>query len=635
MEIKNTPLLNVQNTYAVKKSAIPGQAQTESAQASSIIDAGPAAIFERSGATNDMTGSVAVSRMQTTSQAGMLYAAGIMPMALEENAARTDGMSISGIADLVKNEASVIQGAEWSAIINPANLQDGSVISINDIKFEFDTDGNKHEGTIQVDISGSKDIAQQFVKAVQDNAAAIAKAMGANEDGTSPSITASWAQDSPSSEWKLQLTQSSDWAQDGQTFQIETGTFNGDTFIGSIQSPSDGTDIKLNTNYFYDGAKMSFTVGSNTQEFTVKMVNAKPQSDAIISGSTIQLYKLDDGSVSADDLKEALTAALKSMAADSKYTVGTVINKEGIASVTIAPTNATSTETFALNVKQDNVPEITSAVSQQAKVEPAYLEYKVDMSKLQNGDYFRFCDMCFIFTNSEQKPNVQPRPDENQIYIDMSRGPETTANTLQDRLQTYFAPSNVGSVPSQGSSSGSSIQYPTSAPLKRFSSDKFNIEFKFSSDNKLLIKIAAVNPKLLDKIVLEADEGWGRSETTDEGSTSGAEGAAENTDTPEETSEPENGETPDATNGAESNPDAPSPIEIETAPPVVQNTNNQQNTTVETEGSSDNNSVEETETDSTNAETNGTETTDSTEQANQDEESAPEAEDVTQQETDK
>lgn len=314
MQIENTSLLSMQNTYMTKGTVVSSQSNqtsAESERSSSMPDAGPAAVFGKGCATNGMTETVGISRVASMGSAGMLYSAGIMPT--ENNTDHTtessNGINIKDVAELVNNkQGGSMTGSKWSAVINPENVRDGSVISVNGIKFEFDADDNTQVGAdvVTVDIKGLSDSAvifQKFVDTVNanENAKRIAKSIYGDDLPDSAELTGLCSWNKVNNNWTLQFTQSPSWAREGDTFKIETGKFVNDAFIGSIQPDADAA--KININNLVDGANMSLTTGAETKTFTVQTMTAPPSTEDIdiISEDTIKLYKPTDISSSTGD----------------------------------------------------------------------------------------------------------------------------------------------------------------------------------------------------------------------------------------------------------------------------------------------------------------------------------------------
>ncbi len=409
-------------------------------------------------------------------------------------------------------------GAEWSAEIDPSNICDGSTITINGVTFEFDEDGSADDKTgllyglsgdgtesavpdegmpeklVRVYIGNTSDtegIVNAFKSAVEDNARLIAESVRAenqkwNEDvpkipsstDWEKSITFSWKKETGETgdTWKMSLTQSDDWAIDGDAFIVEAGSF---------VKPFDSDGYKwenkneylmytdLDVRNIRDNLTFKIGTGDKVLQFRIKMSEDADECEegfAIPAGGKSGTLYLKESLIADESRAEgSLAYSLTKLLNDHNVQSQLGLNKDGKTPgyvVTFIP-KSDEVNKYQLSImdmrRKVQPPKIDMY---QAGILPganneennpadaaqdgtrAYIEYEVDLDEklLNDGDNFKFRGVRFAFDFDSDQSEPAKQGDEELVFINKNstQNHSDAVLALRDAFNSRFAVSGGG-----------------------------------------------------------------------------------------------------------------------------------------------------------------------------------------------
>jgi len=440
--------------------------------------------------------------------------------------------------------------AEWSGVLDPATIEAGTTITVNNVTFEFvdsaPAEGEFHKIYIMnEDGSGKADaetIAKRFVDAISNDK--VQKELkkdleiqdsALEKEGARPfAVSCSWSE--KDGNWTLALKQEGTEFQDGNRFIVACGKSLGDkeTFNNSgIKS------ISLK-NINQDDVKDGFVLQVGGAAINVK-VQAKLAEQALVWDDENE-KKSGTLYVKSDIMYDALDGSLENG-------LNQILREKGYSDYETSLTASTSSGTFQIKVKgrtDAELPELNIVKNEpglfgdgeEAKETQAYLEFEVDLEKLKEGDSFNFRGMEFKFSNEEKAQ------EDNFVYIKIDE-PEKMADAFREAFNECFAvkaPTRPDDyIPSTGTISSGATNKGKNQPwyedLERLlASGVFEMRC-FINGSKAVFSIYARTKEVLndeDKIGLGEGEGWKTAESTSDAPTEGDAPAEAPAETPAE-----------------------------------------------------------------------------------------------------
>lgn len=516
-------------------------------------------------------GSTAVYSMQPA----MYAAAGTPAIASEAPAARSIP-AVSG--DMISHPwQDETYAATWTGTVDPSKIEAGSRISINGITVEFVSDGSWTGGGVppagwdeasplQIDIQdiktgGASDgdkaqaIASRFASVINNDtvtSAIIDKAGWTlanneldNEINNDPAFC-QWTNDG--STWTLTLTQPEKYANEGDAFAVEIS--NPASMAGT--SSSHGTTSSKEYSVLYGVGGDTLKAGCVLQIGDAQIVVKAASADGPAAGT----FAWNEGSgkkngviyVDSSNVRDSLTDGLEAALHD---TVG------GNCQVEITKTFPPAGKTgnwFNIRLETDKSPDASKSLLPELNVmpdvadsslkaadeaTPAYIQYKVDLNKLKDGDTFKFGSMRFVLdTNSDtSQPPVSMSGDEAVAHV--SAGDARTAIEKFEKLfNQYFQEKSTGPSVSgsgggaKGSALSSNTQWAFKSKFALIKAGAFQMKIDIDGNNIATVNIFATTKDVLNEameIELEEGDGWRSAEGTGEGGEAdAAEGTSEN-----------------------------------------------------------------------------------------------------------
>ncbi len=414
--------------------------------------------------------------------------AGRMSSRMSYDKQRSGTDSIFQAGESQKGSTEKRMGAVWTGAIDFDTIKDGSVISINGVKFEFDTNETQFDtNAVRVAISATDDAAtieNNFINAVNDNESRIY-----NAAGWRPTVTGN-AQLSgnnfcikDSATGKIKLTQSDDYASNGNKFDVQNSSAGGS---GSGSNPNYKYDSTLkirevtniSVSSIRDGVKLELKNPNTNSPFevTIRVVSQNTANglSEFYNRDKGEIYVVNDpnGGSGSNPLttsgkKGYLGTALNELLKDeglkgswgNGYNVSVTKNSDNPNSemnITIMPSGAgiPSFDPLVIDkiVPVNVVPDLGSVESAEAAAEGnqyASAKFTIDFGALQNGDQITFTvksdkdeATCFVF-DSEGKFTDN---DKTKV-IDISNladipgdpaDPSKPAQTVADQIKALF-----------------------------------------------------------------------------------------------------------------------------------------------------------------------------------------------------
>ncbi len=419
--------------------------------------------------------------------------------------------------------------ASWSATFDPSRVSEGTIVSINGVKFEF-TSGKAAEGNEEVnikDITKAEDIAKKFVDTVNGSADKIRKQSGWIEnfapeiktdyedskkevaDGSARGtpVSCSWTKDGESGEWTLAFKQSEDWAHTDDKFDIAVDS-------------SRLTDLKkVVPEYNIRRIRLENVVLSQIQSGDIIKIGDKQFEISLDSSLESDFkYECDDdgnGKISIKDQGDK-SAWEKALSGASGYTVEMAENNSSADKVDILVrfgTALSSDEADKFNFDIVHKPETGNIKEAGADIKtPAYLQYEVSYEEFADGDNFKFNGVRFVFDkdNNTATPEIKSGQREKTSYVTADESKKTVTR-LQSVFNNYFSQRKSGGVGKSTGAKTSGLQQAFSSIFALIDAGAFEMKVAFGDAGKATVFIYAKTKDILNEegnIELEDSEGW-------------------------------------------------------------------------------------------------------------------------------
>ncbi len=295
--------------------------------------------------------------------------------------------------------------AELKATVDFSTVCDGSVITVNGVKFEFDTEGSlSGTGTQRIDISGKDEeaIKTAFVEAVNQNAA-IRTSMGLKDtDGnfcTASGNTLTFKQPAADPTDKEDMAK-----KDGKSFSISASLSSAPPSAQITGAKGDDNDynIVIPTGSIQDGMKLKLYTGPDSKEWKIRVVES---ADKIITGADSQFLYVSKDKMYDKYAKGGLAYALKyalnkgaTVVSDPDYQYNFKFQGSGgNLIINIKPKRGTPRPPSVTNVEPSpaEAPHVTAqdptVSSFKEKIVPS-ASFELNVKELKNGDYISFAD---------------------------------------------------------------------------------------------------------------------------------------------------------------------------------------------------------------------------------------------------
>ncbi len=450
--------------------------------------------------------------------------------------------AVPGFASVPLINEDPFQTASWSAVIDPSQVSDGTIISVNGVNFEFATSDRTDTGeNIRVEIGeNAKGTADKFVNVINNginaatnetNAAAIGTKSGwvqnfaseiktdydPNQDDVtlvenwgSP-ISCSWKKDANNgNKWTLSFTQSEKWAHTGDKIEVNVNS--------SRLQEIDPTVTKNNNLCFVGLTKIDLSqirngdilkIGNN--KFSINL-NASDNNVTSGTGGGIGTINIKDpGNVS--DWRAAITKV------DNLITGYKITGRGTLSDFSISAniTNAAGMTDEELNgflsiVNKPEVSDTDATADVVARINsPAYLKYDIQYDQFKDGDNFLFNGVRFVFDKDSNTaiPEINNDRRDKITYVTA----DDTVDTLrrfEDTFNRSFARKRGGVGKSVGAKKGG-LQQAFTNMVALLNAGAFEMKVAFGEAGKAVAFIYAKTKEVLNDdgfIVLDDNEKW-------------------------------------------------------------------------------------------------------------------------------